>query len=48
MHTVRPGVWQENRKMCKMRHKHCSTWNTARNTQKRGKGEMQHGGLRVW
>jgi hypothetical protein len=34
MHTVGPGIWQE---MWKMRHKHCLTWNMARNTEKVGK-----------
>ena len=40
MHTVGPGIWRENRKMWKMRQKHCLTWNLARNTEKVGKCEM--------
>ena len=32
----RPGLWRENLKKWKMRHKHCLTWNMARNTQKCG------------
>ena len=35
MHTVRPGVWQEKRKLWKMRNTHCRTWNVARNSEKR-------------
>ena len=31
-----------------MRHKHCFTWNIARNTQKRGKLEMNTVGPGVW
>ena len=30
-----------------MRHKHCLTWNMARNTQKLGKREMQTVGPKV-
>ena len=30
MHTVGPGLWQENWKTWKMRHKHYLTWNMAR------------------
>ena len=37
MHTVVPGIWKENWKTLKMRHKHCMTWNVRRNTEKRGK-----------
>ena len=35
MHTVRPGVWQEKRKLWKMRNTHCRTWNVARTSEKR-------------
>ena len=31
-----------------MRHKHCKTWNMARNTQKRGNWEMHTVGPGVW
>jgi hypothetical protein len=31
---------EKTEKTWKMRHKHCMTWNMARNTQKHGKGEM--------
>ena len=31
-----------------MRHKNCLTWNTARNTQKRGIGEMHTVGPGLW
>ena len=31
-----------------MRHKHCFTWNIARNTQKRGKLEMNTVGPGIW
>ena len=27
MYTVGPGFLQGNGKTCKMRHKHCRTWN---------------------
>jgi len=40
MHTIGHGIWQENRKTWKMRHKQTLTWNMAGNTQKRGKLEM--------
>ena len=33
----RPGLWLENSKKCKMRHKHCLAWNMARTTEKSGK-----------
>ena len=33
-HTVGPILWRENGNMWKMRHKHCLTWNMARNTEK--------------
>jgi hypothetical protein len=33
MNTVVPGEWQGNLKLWKMRHKHCMTWNMARNTE---------------
>ena len=39
----RPGLWLENSKKCKMRHKHCLAWNMARNTQKR-----VHCGPGIW
>ena len=31
-----------------MRHKHCRTWNKARNTEKRGIGEIHTRGPGVW
>jgi hypothetical protein len=34
MHTVRPGVWREIRKLWKMRNTHCMTWNVARTSEK--------------
>ena len=37
MHNEEPGIWRENRKTWKMRHKHCMNWNMARNTEKREK-----------
>ena len=37
MYSVGPGIWRENRKTWKIRHKHSSTWYIARNTQKRRK-----------
>ena len=48
-HTVGPAKWQKKktktktkkekkkRKKWKMRHKHCMSWNMARNTEKCGK-----------
>ena len=36
-HTVGLGIW---RKTCEKWHKHCMTWNMARNTENRGKCEM--------
>jgi hypothetical protein len=35
MHTVEPGIWQEDGKTWKTGQKHCMTWNMARNTEKR-------------
>jgi hypothetical protein len=32
MHIVGPGIWREHRITWKMRHKHCMTWNMARNS----------------
>jgi hypothetical protein len=40
MHTVRPGVWREIRKLWKMRNTHCMTWNVARTSEKQ-KREIQ-------
>jgi hypothetical protein len=37
MQTVGPGIWQDNWKIFKMRHKHSMTWNMERNTEKLGK-----------
>ena len=37
MYTVGPVIWQENRKMRKMRNSHDRTWNVARNHEKREK-----------
>jgi hypothetical protein len=34
MHTVGPGIWRETGKTTQIRHKHCMTWNMARNTEK--------------
>ena len=34
MQTVGHGIWRENRKRWKMRHKHFTTWNVVRNTEK--------------
>jgi len=34
MQTVGHGIWQENTKRWKMRHKHCTTWNVVRMTEK--------------
>jgi hypothetical protein len=48
MYTVGPGIWRGDRKMCKMRHKHCMTWNMARNTEKREKREMPTLGPGLW
>jgi hypothetical protein len=36
MHTVEPGIWQENWKSRKMRNTHFRTWNKARKTEKVG------------
>ena len=36
-HTVGLGIWRENLKRWKMRHKHGMTWIMARNTEKREK-----------
>jgi hypothetical protein len=36
-HTIGPGIWQENRKMRKMRNTHGRTWNMPRNNEKRAK-----------
>jgi hypothetical protein len=46
MHTEEPGIWQENCPKRKMRHKHCMTWNMARNPEKREKMRNVHG--RTW
>ena len=37
IHSVGPVLLRENARSCKMRHKHCMTWNTVRNSQKREK-----------
>jgi hypothetical protein len=37
MHTVGPGLWQENWKSRKMRNTYFRTWNVARKTEKGGK-----------
>ena len=34
-HMVGTGIWRETLKTWKMKHKHCITWNMARNTPKR-------------
>ena len=47
MHTVGHGIWKENWKTCKMRHKHSLTCNMEGNTQKRGKLEMHSVGPRI-
>ena len=44
----RPGLWQENWKMWKMKHKHNLTCNMARNTHKLRKWVMQTIGTVVW
>ena len=44
LHTVGPGIWQENRKMWKMTHRHCLTLNMMRNTQKMWKMRNAHFG----
>jgi hypothetical protein len=41
MHIVGPGIWRKTRKTWKIRHKLCTTWSEARNTEKGGKGKMQ-------
>ena len=48
MHFLGPGIRIEIRKTWKMRNKHCLTWNMARNTQKRGKLEMNIVGPGLW
>jgi hypothetical protein len=42
---VGPGLWRENRKTWKMRHKHCRTWNIVRNPEKHKKMKMHFLGL---
>ena len=37
IHTAAPGLWPENRKTRKMRHKHYFTLNMERNTENHGK-----------
>ena len=34
LQTVGHGIWRENTKRWKMRHKHFTTWNVVRNTEK--------------
>ena len=43
IHTVGPGLWQENWKTWKMRHKRFIIWNMVKNTQKRKKLEKHYG-----
>ena len=37
IHSVGPVLLRENARSCKMRQKHCRTWNTVRNSKKREK-----------
>ena len=46
MHSVGPGIWQENWKSRKMRNTHFRTWNMARKTEKGGKFRNVH--CRTW
>ena len=48
MHTLGSGVWRENGKTWKMRHKYSMTSHMARNIQKHGKSEMHTVGPGVW
>ena len=46
MHTVGPGIWQENGKSRKMRNTHFMTYNMARKTENGGKFRNDH--CRTW
>ena len=48
MNTVGPGIWWENWKTWKMRHKYCLTRNLTLTIQKRGKWDMHTGGPGLW
>ena len=47
MHTVGPGIWRENWKTWKKRHKDCLTLNMATNNEKDWKWEMHTVGLEM-
>ena len=48
MQTVGPGLWRENRKTWKTRHKHCMTLNLVRNTEKLEKRKRHNAGFEIW
>ena len=48
MHSVGPGICQENWKSWKMRNTHGRKWNMASNIEKHEKLEMHTVGPRVW
>jgi hypothetical protein len=47
MHIAGPGIWQENWKTWKTRHKNCLTLNMVRNTEKGWKWQMHTLGLEM-